>query len=83
MVNPPSGSGGLRPPPEKNQGDGDRRPRPTSTPTQPPIAIPSGSCNPNDKYYSADGGCNNIDSPNWGNFFIILSLLNLLIIMVA
>lgn len=63
----PQGSGDdKRPPPEPNQGSGDRRPRPTSEPTQPPVPIAPGSCDPNDKYYAADGGCNNLNSANWG-----------------
>ena len=33
------------------------------------VATPPATCDPNEKYRSADGSCNNIDNPGWGMAF--------------
>jgi peroxidase len=56
----------LRPPPDNGQGNkGDRRPRPTNEPLSLPITNPQ-NCDPNSKYYTFDGNCNNLRTPNLG-----------------
>jgi len=55
-----------KPPPPSDQGNGDRRPRPTDQPTQPPVPVNVNSCDRNKRYSQADGACNNLEHPNWG-----------------
>ena len=54
----------MRPPP--GGGMGDRRTRPSVKPT---IAPPTNQCNSNIKYYTFDGSCNNLVTPNLGASF--------------
>ena len=61
----------MRQPPRRDHGPhGDRRPPQTKPPTS--TQIPNPACDPNSKYYSVDGFCNNLYSPNLGNFLSII-----------